>query len=85
MKPTGEDDVFSALDEIGTNSHRIINDLQGPILAKAQWEAERMQNNLTLQDADHKVFTQKLAQLNKELKRDNDSVLSSKTKVRLEA
>ena len=54
-------------------------------MAKAQWEAERMQNNLALQDADHKVFTQKLAQLNKELKRDNDSVLSSKTKVRLEA
>ena len=31
------------------------------------------------------MFTQKLAQLNKELQRDNDSVLSSKTKVRLEA
>ena len=27
LKPAGEDDVFSALDEIGANSHRIINDL----------------------------------------------------------
>ena len=27
LKPTGEDDVFSALDEISTNSHRIIGDL----------------------------------------------------------
>ena len=27
LKQTGEDDVFSALDEISTNSHRIIGDL----------------------------------------------------------
>ena len=85
-KPTGEDDVFGALDEIGTNSHRIINELQGPILAKAAQAVDRMQNSLTVQEAEVKMFTQKLAQMNKEVQRDNeDSVFSSKTKVKLEA